>query len=271
MHLIPNIHLLHLVVVIIALILAADVGNANVLRSTDTRDNESLLFLLDADELHSFKKNESTNSRIIGGLPTEKSRFNYVVALYPRRPCTFDLPSCGGTLIKENLVVSAAHCQGLRFARVGCHDFSEPDETCRTIQVVEEIVHPDYFTTNVPHHDIMILELAESTSISPIPFILSSDLIQEEEFYSNADKDLTVLGWGNTIPGITSQSSTLLEANVEYVAYKECKDQYHSRFPNILYDYMLCAASSGKDACQGDSGGPLVLRCDSNNQDVLIG
>ena len=193
--------------------------------------------------------------RIIGGDPASIGEFPFLVQVFPSSFL------CGGSLIADNWVLTAAHCvineSGQPYApseisiRAGTNTLQSGGETASVSAVV---VHPS-FNDNTYDNDIALLQLAQSVTAHDTGTIswFNSTLENSELFDGSA---LTVAGWGTTESA--SISTNLLKAEVELSYPQTCrlKSDY---VPNWITDNMICAGidGGGKDACQGDSGGPL--------------
>ena len=99
-------------------------------------------------------KNANTTSKIVGGHPADKHEYPWMVALAYRWRKT---PRCGGSLITERHVLTAAHCF--------------KDETKEGIQVLVGFHTVQYDQKDFTEHDVsnksMILLILLSTMISP--------------------------------------------------------------------------------------------------------
>ncbi|XP_013210966.1 granzyme F-like [Microtus ochrogaster] len=66
---------------------------------------------------------------------------------------------CGGFLVKDNFVLTAAHCRGSSMnVTLGAHDIRIQEETWQFIPVAEAIPHPAYNPED-SSNDIMLLKL----------------------------------------------------------------------------------------------------------------
>ncbi|XP_034425173.1 chymotrypsinogen A-like isoform X2 [Hippoglossus hippoglossus] len=196
------------------------------------------------------------NTRIVGGQTASPGSWPWQVSLV-----FFRNHMCGGALINNQWVMTAAHCvSGLgsnvtvylgRFNQSG----SNPNEVSRTIAQVK--CHPSY-NSRTYENDICLLKLSSpvnfTTYIQPVCLAGANSTI-------HSGLITWVAGWGNTRPFGWSPSNTLQEANLTIVGNKECR--CNNRF--LITDKMICAGvrAGGIDSCQGDSGGALVRKVGS--------
>jgi len=201
--------------------------------------------------------------KIVGGFEAEEHEWPWIVALF-----IDDMWFCGGALISDEFVLTAAHCaeDASRFdILAGAHNVranSEPERV--EISSYNGWTHPDW-DTNTLANDLALIRLPEKITFNDyiIPACLPTpDLVAKEG-------DLvTPIGWGRPSDSASGISPVLrMVRDLPIITNKECNDVY-----GIVGDGVVCMdTSGGKGTCNGDSGGPLGYYDETRERWIEVG
>lgn len=223
------------------------------------------------------------NQNILGGVPTSLGEFPHMAALgFPSQEFgrfEFDF-NCGGSVISENYILTAAHCVTDRnlptVVKTGKITLLTNDDGVPgvTSTIAEIITHPDYRPSR-RYDDIALIRVS-----SPIPF---DDNIRPACLRSNISDiepnvQLIVTGWGRTSIEKAERSNALLKTNLTGVPLESCNASllgYNANDRSLRNGVNLgqiCAydPDARQDSCEGDSGGPLQIYS-PNGMSTIVG
>ena len=170
---------------------------------------------------------------------------------------------CGGSLIREDLILTAAHCVDGEIAEdieVSAGRTSLAKEvTGGQRRYVSKIVMHESYNRRKTDNDIALVFLEEPFELNEKVQLISYDSSNYEL------SRLTVIGWGNTSTSQYNYPKDLMEVDVNFIAKKICNSRFWMN--GAVTDNMFCAGfnKGGKDSCQGDSGGPIFLTSDDGD------
>jgi secreted trypsin-like serine protease len=205
------------------------------------------------------------NPLIVGGQEAIPHSLPYNAALY------IDADAfCGGALISDQFVLTAAHCTFeayIVFVVLGAHNKSASELTQETFESTGDLIitHEDY-NEDTRANNIALVKLPRpatlTASIQPIalPSVIDTDL--------GPDQSVIISGWGTTIGDPSAPKSDVLkEATVTTISNLDCAYRYGTI---AVTNTTLCTSSvTGGGTCYGDAGDPLTF--DSGNGPVHRG
>jgi trypsin len=189
--------------------------------------------------------------RIIGGQDATPGSYPFFVSLLVQGH------ACGGSLIAPDIVLSAAHCVGLKTAHVGRHVMDDSD-TFEEIPLASEIRHPAYNDQSYDY-DFMVLKLERPSTAPIIRLNTNPDLP-----VTGVPDNVKAIGFGLTefyYDGSYGPSATVLqEVNLDAITNEDCmlandsgneEEKYANGYDGLIKADMLCAEGEGEDTCLG--------------------
>ncbi|XP_054431945.1 serine protease 55 [Pteronotus mesoamericanus] len=203
-------------------------------------------------------------SRITEGMEAEVGEFPWLVSIQAGNE-----HFCGGTIIDEWWIVTAAHClysgdlepKDLSVV-LGTSDLQSPSLEIKGVTSI--VLHKDFERSNM-NNDIALLLLNSQITFND----LKKPICMPRQPSPSTWSECWVAGWGQTEPDDkNSMGSDLMKVPMIIMDWQNCSKV----FPNLTKN-MLCAGYENEnyDACQGDSGGPLVCTTESDKKWFQVG
>uniref|UniRef100_H2Z9S5 Peptidase S1 domain-containing protein n=1 Tax=Ciona savignyi TaxID=51511 RepID=H2Z9S5_CIOSA len=196
----------------------------------------------------------SANDRIIGGTLTRPGDLPYIANLRQN-----GYQFCGGTVVNEMWVVSAAHCwvkANRMQVFVGDYDLSVVETTEQSQVPDNAIKHPQY-NSHTLVNDIMLIKM--KTPFNMDSYVKAAPLPAQGAGPS-VGTECEVCGWGNINTAVSKYLQPYCVDKIYVIDIDVC-NQANSYDGEIL-DGMICIGdmAGGRDSCQGDSGGPVTCQ-----------
>ncbi|XP_061397792.1 trypsin-like [Musca vetustissima] len=193
---------------------------------------------------------DDLDGRIVNGVDTTIEKHPYQVSLQTTSGSHF----CGGSIISEDIVVTAAHCMQSYTAsqmrvRLGSTEYNTGGE----LVAVKSFKYHEGYNSKTMVNDIAVIKLA-----TPVRESNKIRYVALAEKTPATGTPAVVTGWGTKCYlTCVSLPKTLQEVEVDIVDEKACASSEY-KYGSQIKETMVCAYAVNKDACQGDSGGPLV-------------
>jgi chymotrypsin len=200
------------------------------------------------------------NSRIVGGNIASPHQFPYQVALLVFLSSAGGTVLCGGSLVNNRMVLTAAHCVDTAVngtAILGAHFFgnvNEPNQRRLPFTAPAVRMHPGWDPSLI-RNDIALVRLPSDQTFNA--FIRAVTLPNVNQINLDFVGQLgTISGWGRFSDDIPQSSDVLRFVYDTVMTNTLC----NVRFPGIIIDSHICVTgTNARGACSGDSGGPLTV------------
>ncbi|XP_053669191.1 CLIP domain-containing serine protease B4-like [Anopheles marshallii] len=212
------------------------------------------------------------SDRVLGGQPTHIDEFPWTALIEFQKPDGSFGFHCGGSLVNERYVVTAAHCiksiprsWKVHRVRLGEWDLSTAND-CQDgfcskapidLDVEKIVVHSNYDPKDQSNaNDIALIRFTRSVqyyeTVRPICLPLSVSLRNR----NHVGQPSYAVGWGKTETAAANEMKLKVEMNV--TSSQECARAYQRGGILLKTTHMCAGGVRGKDTCSGDSGGPLM-------------
>nr|XP_040131287.1 LOW QUALITY PROTEIN: duodenase-1-like [Ictidomys tridecemlineatus] len=203
--------------------------------------------------LHEHQGQDRTflSGKIIGGREAVPHSHPYMAFLRIQTLNTTE--RCGGFLVCEDFVVTAAHCWGSSInVTLGAHNIKEKERTQQIIPVKKAFPHPDYNSNYF--NDIMLLQLEKKAKLTAEVSLLK---LPSENSQVIPGMVCTLAGWERS--GQNISTTKLHEVQLEIQKDKECLSRFKEPYNSTIH---ICVGNpkEKKASFKGDSGSPFVCK-----------
>ncbi|XP_058396791.1 mast cell protease 8-like [Diceros bicornis minor] len=167
---------------------------------------------------------------------------------------------CGGFLVRDNFVLTAAHCNGRKMSVIlGAHNIGKMESSQQIIPVLKAFPHKDY-NSNSKFNDIMLLKLQKKAQLNRA---VKTIALPRRQDWVRPGQVCSVAGWGKLASG--KMPNRLREVDLEVQDGQKCENL----FKNYNNSIQLCVGNpkDKKATGSGDSGGPFV--CNNVAQGIV--
>uniref|UniRef100_A0A182LYM6 Peptidase S1 domain-containing protein n=1 Tax=Anopheles culicifacies TaxID=139723 RepID=A0A182LYM6_9DIPT len=204
------------------------------------------------------------NYLIVNGTEAKDGYWPWHAAIFHIKALSFSY-ACGGTILDQNTVLTAAHClmtsNGIialerLVVHVGRSRLHIVSDRTQAREAFQFIIHPEYNINSI-RDDIALIKLATD--------ITYTDYIQPVCLWNRGEDQHTIVGISGTVVGFgidetDNPSDTLREAHLPVVSAITCIESNRDVFASQLTSNMFCAGNrDGISACNGDSGGGIFF------------
>ncbi|KAH8418319.1 hypothetical protein KR222_011120 [Zaprionus bogoriensis] len=198
---------------------------------------------------HGFPDMDFPFGRIVNGEATTIEQHPYQVSIQTIKGSHF----CGGSIISEDIVVTAAHCmQSYAASKIQVRLGSTLRNQGGEVVSVKSFKFHEGYNSELMVNDVAVIKLS-----SPVRQSSTIRYVELADATPASGTPAVVTGWGTTCFLLCSSPNSLLEVEVGILQQQDCASSTYA-YGDKIQSTMVCGYGEKKDACQGDSGGPLV-------------
>ncbi|XP_023947660.1 trypsin, alkaline B-like [Bicyclus anynana] len=194
--------------------------------------------------------------RIVGGTTVSINTYPFSAVLLITSGVMNRLrQNCGGSIINNRSVLTAAHC--IQHGNLNTHRVrsgsSNASSGGRLHDISSRLVHPHY-NQGTLNNDIGMFRVSSAFQFGPT--VRAAAIIGQNAIIPD-NALVWAIGWGWTSHGGNNPSEQLRHVQIRTTPVARCQRAYTGF---TITAAMICAAwdTHGRGSCQGDSGSPLI-------------
>lgn len=204
-------------------------------------------------------------TQVIKGGPIQKGKYSssaQIISVVPQNASSGSIQYCGGSVISEQHILTAAHCVDGASAVDVKMDGDTDDDTGepKTYSVKNVHIHDGFNKTSL-ENDIALIQLNE-----PITFTSNFQPVKLGCTYTPPNTQTEAATNALTFVAENHVSAAQEFSNLTTMSNEECSKQ----LPHVVSSKICALNANNQATCHGDGGTAMILTVDGNQVQVAV-